>query len=115
MLIAKIKGIVLGCVAVGAVVTGAVVAQDPPPARVDPASPRVVAGAANEGDRDRLQAVEAKLDRILEALGRPRATASTTEARAHDTCLADSRGGDRDDDRGRGPDRAVLRRRARSR
>lgn len=84
MLIAKIKGIVLGAVAVGAVVTGAVVAQDPPPARVEPASTGavVVAGAVSAEDRDRLRAVESKLDRILEALGKPRAAASTSEVHA---------------------------------
>jgi RNA polymerase sigma factor (sigma-70 family) len=87
MLISKIKGIVLGCVAVGAIVTGAVVAQDPPPARVDPAASGVVARASSAEDRDRLRAVETKLDRILEALGKPdgtmssRKTQTTAEAR----------------------------------
>ena len=113
MLIAKIKGIVLGCVAVGAVVTGAVVAQDPPPARVDPTSTGagVVASAASAEDRDRLRAVESKLDRILEALGKPRTTASTSEVLAATPALPAPESGDRDHGGGRGLGRAGRGRR----
>jgi RNA polymerase sigma-70 factor (ECF subfamily) len=68
MLFAKLKGILFALVTVGAVTTGAIVlgqrpqqeqnqtAYDPTQARSEP---------------DRLHAVEQKLDRILEALGRP--------------------------------------------
>jgi len=82
MLIAKIKGIVLGCVALGAVITGAVVAQDPPPQATIGVLASDAQGAKSEVDHDRLRAVESKLDRILEALGKPRNNAPTAEVRA---------------------------------
>ncbi len=68
MLFAKLKGILFGMLTVGAVTTGAMVlAQRPQQEQTktayDPAQTR--------SEPDRLHAVEQKLDRILEALGRP--------------------------------------------
>jgi hypothetical protein len=69
MLFAKLKGIALGVMTVGAIVTGAVLAQDPTPTPklAAPGGDYTIAGKPS--DPDRLRAVEQKLDRILEALG----------------------------------------------
>ena len=71
MLFAKLKGIALGVMTVGAIVTGAVLAQQPTPTPTP--APAGAGGyytiAGKPSDPDRLRAVEQKLDRILEALG----------------------------------------------
>ena len=101
MLFAKLKGIGFALVAVGAVVTGAIVLgqesvprrEEPQPRAVDPvptktadptaglparggvATAETPEGFTRRPDPDRLGALEHKLDRILEALGSPRANA----------------------------------------
>jgi hypothetical protein len=69
MLFAKLKGIALGVMTVGAIITGAVLAQDPTPTPklAAPGGDYTITGKPS--DPDRLRAVEQKLDRILEALG----------------------------------------------
>ncbi len=71
MLFAKLKGIALGVMTVGAIVTGAVLAQDPTPTPAPAATERILYdwSRISSSDPDRLHAVEQKLDRILEALG----------------------------------------------
>jgi RNA polymerase sigma factor (sigma-70 family) len=70
MMYAKIKGIALGVLTLGAAVTGAVLAQQPSPA-LSPAAPAKGATVFIQDNvgMDRLRAVEVKLDRILEAIG----------------------------------------------
>jgi RNA polymerase sigma factor (sigma-70 family) len=89
MLFAKLRSVAIGTFAVAAVVTGAVVLGQAP-STGEQSSPKteVVAtvtslqelaaqkAIAERSDSDRLHAVELKLDRILEALGRPRETAA---------------------------------------
>jgi RNA polymerase sigma factor (sigma-70 family) len=76
MLFAKLKGLALGLLAIGltaygAFATGAIaVAQVPPPASSEPSFTKTANFPGAPGDSDRLQAVEQKLDRILEALGK---------------------------------------------
>jgi hypothetical protein len=73
MMYAKIKGIALGVLTLGAAVTSAVLAQQPSPTP-SPAGPGIGASAYTQdvGGMDRLRAVESKLDRILEAISKPR-------------------------------------------
>jgi len=77
MLFAKLKGILFGLVTVGAVTTGAIVLAQVSPEQSQ--TKTVVDPTAMRSDPDRLRAVEQKLDRILEALGRP-APATTAPA-----------------------------------
>jgi RNA polymerase sigma factor (sigma-70 family) len=77
MLITKVKAVVLGLIAAGTVAAGAVLAQAPGTG-FGPPQPKGVE-AANVADNDRLREVESKLDRILEALGRPGRAAATTK------------------------------------
>jgi RNA polymerase sigma factor (sigma-70 family) len=81
MLITKIKAVALGLIAVGTVAAGAVLAQSARPQRIGFAQPKGVE-AAIVPDNDRLREVESKLDRILEALGRPGRAAATAKAHA---------------------------------
>ena len=69
MFLAKLKGILFGLVTLGAVTTGAIVLAQATPgqSQTKPAE----GPTATRSDPDRLHAVEQKLDRILEALGRP--------------------------------------------
>ncbi len=77
MLFTKLKGIVFGLVTVGAVTTGAIVlAQVPFDQQQNQNGSN---SSATRSEPDRLHAVEQKLDRILEALGRP-APATTPPA-----------------------------------
>ena len=78
MLFAKIKGIALGAMTVGAIVTGAVLAQPPSPTPAPALTRGYLVGAGNSSDSDRLHAVEEKLDRILEALGGARGAKPTS-------------------------------------
>jgi RNA polymerase sigma-70 factor (ECF subfamily) len=79
MLFAKLKGITLGVMTVGAIITGAVLAQVPTPTP-KPASPEgfTTVTTRTSSDPDRLRAVEQKLDRILEALGGARQTTASS-------------------------------------
>jgi RNA polymerase sigma factor (sigma-70 family) len=94
MLFAKLKGIALGIMTVGAIVTGAVLAQQPTPTpATTPAGPGGhYVTTRNSSDPDRLRAVEQKLDRILEALGggRQAATSSYTKSAEPDLMPAGS-------------------------
>jgi RNA polymerase sigma factor (sigma-70 family) len=104
MLFTKIKGIAIGVLLVGSAVTGAMVLAQVPKGAEDPFATATVtavgkaapepyatkaaeeyqtkqADGANVGstsDSDRLHAVEQKLDRILEALGGPRAAVNSS-------------------------------------
>jgi hypothetical protein len=104
MLFTKIKGIAIGVLLVGSAVTGAMVLAQVPKGAEDPLSTTTItavgkaapqpyatkaaeeyqtkqADGANFGstlDSDRLHAVELKLDRILEALGSPRAAVNSS-------------------------------------
>jgi RNA polymerase sigma factor (sigma-70 family) len=84
MLFAKLKGIALGVMTAGAIVTGAVLAQDPTPTPTPkPAAPGgyyTIAGKPS--DPDRLHAVEQKLDQILEALGGSRRGSTSSSSRS---------------------------------
>jgi Sigma-70, region 4 len=68
MLFAKLKGILLGTLTFGAMTAGALVLAQAPKEQAQPKFADVV---ITRSDTDRLYAVEQKLDRILEALGRP--------------------------------------------
>jgi len=68
MFLAKLKGILCGLVTVGAVTTGAIVLAQRPQQEQ---SKTAVDPTQTQSEPDRLHAVEQKLDRILEALGRP--------------------------------------------
>ncbi len=68
MLYAKLKGIVFGLVTVGAVTTGAIVLAQRP--QDQPHNKDASYANVARTEPDRLHAVEQKLDRILEALGR---------------------------------------------
>jgi RNA polymerase sigma factor (sigma-70 family) len=81
MLITKVKAVVLGLIAAGTVAAGAVLAQPLGPPGYGFAQPKGVE-AAKVPDQDRLRDVESKLDRILEALGRPGRAAATAKAHA---------------------------------
>jgi RNA polymerase sigma factor (sigma-70 family) len=72
MLFAKLKGILFGLVTLGAVTTGAIVVAQVPSERLQPKPAEGL--TPTRSDPDRLHAVEQKLDRILEALGRPAPT-----------------------------------------
>jgi hypothetical protein len=77
-LFAKLKGIALGVMTVGAIVTGAVLAQVPTPTPKPAAPGGHYTIADKPSDPDRLHAVEQKLDRILEALGGARQAATSS-------------------------------------
>jgi RNA polymerase sigma factor (sigma-70 family) len=80
MMYAKIKGIAVGVLTLGAAVTGAVLAQQPPPAlrSAGPGTGTTVFSQDSVG-MDRLRAVELKLDRILEAIGTRRSKDSALD------------------------------------
>jgi RNA polymerase sigma factor (sigma-70 family) len=90
MLLAKLKGIALGLITVGVVVTGAVLAQSPGPGTGPALQPRVADHALNASDSDRLRAVEQKLDRILEAIGRSRPTPEPPRSQPPSSVSADT-------------------------
>ena len=72
MFLAKLKGILFGLVTFGAVTTGVIVLAQVPSERLQPKPAEGL--TPTRSDPDRLHAVEQKLDRILETLGRPAPT-----------------------------------------
>jgi RNA polymerase sigma factor (sigma-70 family) len=104
MMYAKIKGIALGALTLGAAVTGAVLAQQPSPAP-RPAGPGTGAFVVTQDSvgMDRLRAVELKLDRILEAIGTRRNKDSGMEPSSTTATTSTSTLGALDDVRATGP------------